>query len=368
MTNNNINILVCPLDWGLGHATRCVPLIRKFIAAGANVIIGADNRPLAFLEKEFPSLQFIRFQGYDIRYQGKGSMAARMFLSFPHILRRIRKEHKYLQKIISDFNIDIVVSDNRYGLWSNKTKCIFITHQLKIKCPGWLKLFEYILLQVNKYFINKYDECWIPDFKGEMTLSGDLSKNYKLFTNVHFIGLLSRFSNASLENFKCEQKYDALFILSGPEPQRTIFENIILDQVKDNTSLKILIVRGITEATESKNISENVSIINHLETNELVKAISESAIIVCRPGYSSIMDIAALGKRAVFVSTPGQTEQEYLAVYYKKKNLFFSVNQKKFNLREAIDKSRLYSGLKIKTDYKNLDERINFLLIPISNI
>ena len=356
------NILICPLDWGLGHATRCVPLIRKFIAAGANVIIGADKRPLAFLKKEFPSLQFIRFQGYDIRYPRKGSMAVKMFLSFPHIVLRIWKEHKYLQKIISDLNIDIVVSDNRYGLWSNKTKCVFITHQLKVKCPAWLKLFEYILFQGNKYFINKYDECWIPDFKGEMTLSGDLSKNHNLFTNVHFIGSLSRFSNASLEELEYEQKYDVLFILSGPEPQRTIFENIILDQVKDNTSLKSLIVRGITEAAESKNISENVCIINHLETNELAKAIAESAIIVCRPGYSSIMDIAALGKKAVFVPTPGQTEQEYLAEYYKKKNLFFSVNQKKFNLQEAIDKSRLYCGLKIKVDYESLDKRINILL------
>jgi len=317
------------LDWGLGHATRCVPIIKMFIDGGANVIIGADNRPLAFLKKEFPDSHFIKFPGYNICYPEK-------------------------------IGIDIVVSDNRFGLWNKKTKCVFITHQLIVKCPNWLKYFEYLLMKINKYFINKYDECWVPD-KENFKLSGELTKNYKSFHNLHLIGPLSRFNQYN-DDYLNKIKYDVLFILSGPEPQRTIFENIILQQLKVSCNLNILIVRGLTESSGSEKLQENILFVDHLETNQLLQAISESDIIICRSGYSSIMDIVTLGKKAIFVPTPGQTEQKYLAKYYKNKVLFYSINQKKFSIFSSLEKSKFYQGLKGKYNNEKLAERVNFLL------
>ena len=356
------NILICPLDWGLGHATRCVPIIKKLIESGSNVIIGADGRSYAFLKKEFPLLQLIKFPGYEIKYPEKGSMVLKMLFSIPRILKGIKAERKNLQKLIKENNIDIVISDNRYGLWNTKTKCIFITHQLTIRCPSWLKLFEFPLFLINKHYIKKYDECWIPDLPGDMKLSSDLSKRFNKFNNIYFIGLLSRFSNTAQKPATCINKHDILFILSGPEPQRTIFENIILEQSKKIKYMKMLIVRGITEVDEIKNISENIQLVNHLETEKLANAIKESEIIICRPGYSSIMDIAILGKKAILVPTPGQTEQEHLGWYYKQKNIYYSVDQQNFNIIDSIESSKNYYGIIVNNDVQNLNERIKLLL------
>jgi uncharacterized protein (TIGR00661 family) len=346
--------LICPLDWGLGHATRCVPVIKGFIDSGANVIIAADNRPLSFLKKEFPLLQFIKFPGYDIRYPEKGSMILKMLFSFPRILSRIKRERKYLQKIIDEHKIDVVVSDNRYGLQNKKVKCIFITHQLTVKCPAWLKIFEHIIFLINKYFIKKFDECWIPD-------SGELSAKYDRFKNIHFIGIMSRFQNDQIHSSEI-LKYDVLCILSGPEPQRTVFEKIILEQLKEIKDLKTLIVRGITENESTSEISENIQMVSHLGTHKLAKAIVEAKVVVCRPGYSSIMDIVTLGGKVIFVPTPGQTEQEYLGKYYEERKLFYSASQKKFDLLTSIERSISYSGLKIESNQEILKERIQLLL------
>ena len=356
------NILICPLDWGLGHATRCVPVIQEFLNSGVNVIIAADKRPLAFLKKEFPSLTFITFQGYEITYPEKGIMAVKMLFSLPRIFRGIRRERKFLQKIITEYNIDVVISDNRYGLWNKSVKCVFITHQLTVRISGWLKFLEYLTTILNKHFIKKYDECWVPDLQGRNNLSGELSAKHKEFHNVHFVGLLSRFRNYQEINSDHNIKYDIIFILSGPEPQRTVFENIIFEQLKKNNHFKAIIVRGITESTEERQLSENIRIINHLETDKLAQAISESALVICRPGYSSIMDLVTLGKNAVFVPTPGQTEQEYLSKYFRSKIIFYSIRQKSFSLQKVIKKAAFYNGLKIDNDNNCLRERIQEII------
>ena len=355
------NILVCPLDWGLGHATRCVPIIQKLTNSGANVIIGADGRPLALLKKEFPTLQFINFPGYKINYPANGSMTIKMLFLSPRILIGIKKEHKLVEEIIKEYDIDALISDNRYGLWSKSIKCIFITHQISIQTPNWLKLFKKRIFKLNKHYIDRFTECWIPDFKKGLNLSGRLTDNYSLFNNIFFIGPLSRFKNNNIVKSEANI-YDILFIISGPEPQRTIFEDIVLEQAIINNSLKIIIVRGITESDEVKQVSENITMINNLGTNELMDMILSSSLIICRPGYSSIMDMVTLSKNAIFVPTPGQTEQIYLAYHLKKKSAFYYVNQINFNISFAIENSKYYQGMVNKITADPLEERINLLL------
>jgi hypothetical protein len=169
-------ILICPLDWGLGHATRCIPVIRAFLGQNAEVLIAADGRAYELLQQEFPELQFIRLKGYEIRYPSSGSMAASMLLSIPKILSGIKREHRELEKIIAEHKIDTVVSDNRYGCWNKQVKSIFITHQLMLKSPFGEGLLHRIILS----HIKKYDECWIPDHAAENNLSGELSHKYPL--------------------------------------------------------------------------------------------------------------------------------------------------------------------------------------------
>ncbi len=348
-------ILICPLDWGLGHATRCVPIIRLLLKKNAEVIIVADGRALALLKIEFPDLKFISLKGYDISYSENNFMIMKMIFSIPKILFGIYKEHQALKKIVAENKIDIVISDNRFGLWNKQVQSIFITHQLMIKTP----FFEKLLHQLNLFFIKKYDECWIPDFEGEANLSGDLAHKYSLLPHTFFIGLLSRF-NAEKAN-ESNYKYDVMAIVSGPEPQRSIFEKQMLQQFS-KTNLKALIVCGKTETEQKKEMNGNCEIVSHLKADEMQTAILNSKIIIARSGYSTIMDLATLAKSAVFIATPGQTEQKYLADSLMQKNIAYSVSQDEFDLNSALKESKKFKGFNTASTTTDLENRIDFLL------
>jgi uncharacterized protein (TIGR00661 family) len=351
-----MKILVAPLDWGLGHATRCIPIIKYLLEKKCKVIIGADGRPLQLLQKEFPALEFVTMPGYNMVYPRNGSMALKIATQIPKILTGIKREHELLKRIIKEKKIDAVISDSRFGLWSKELPCVFITHQLMVKSP----IGEKIIHRLNKNYISKYSECWIPDYAGENNLSGDLSHKFPLPENAKFIGALSRFINGFIE----PKKYDLLVILSGPEPQRTVFEKKILLQVKE-VEKKILIVQGITEKNEKRKISENVEMISHLISEELQKQILSSEIILSRPGYSTVMDLAVLGKKAIFVPTPGQTEQEYLASYFSEKKIAYSVSQNKFDLKIALEESGKYKGFTEKYSGEEFKKAVDDFILSL---
>ena len=323
-------ILVCPLDWGLGHATRCIPVIRELQNHGAEVIIAADKRPLDLLRQEFPQLQFIVFPGYEISYPEIGSMAMTMFLSIPKILKKIKDEKKFLTEIITKEKIDGVISDNRYGLGIKSVPTVLILHQMMIKSPFG----ENILHRITLNYVKKFSFCWVPDLPGDNNLSGDLAHQYPLPENTKFVGPLSRFSSFSRNN-NSEKKYDLLVIISGPEPQRTVFEKMILQQVSEIPH-RILVVLGKPENNTSTTKMKNVEIVSHLGAEEMFKAVSESKIILARPGYSTIMDLAVMGEKAIFVPTPGQTEQEYLGKMYNKRKRHLCVKQNELNISKAL--------------------------------
>lgn len=358
----NPNILVCPLDWGMGHATRCVPVIKELMDQGANVIIGADNRPLAFLRKEFPALRFLPFAGYRFSYPANSNMAFKMAVQAPQILLGIQKEKKALEKIIRRHAIHGIMSDNRFGLSTNLVPSVFITHQLSIKMPERLIFLEPLINRINRSFISKFNECWIPDFGHEPNLSGGLSHINPLPDHCYFIGPLSRFADpGSGEKVPVGDQYDPfdiLVILSGPEPQRTILEKMIMAQL-GKTIYRTAIISGKPELGEQSRQSGNLTIYPHLETDRLYRLIQKAGIIISRPGYSTIMDLTLTGKKAIFVPTPGQTEQEYLAQYYLEKKWFFSTSQKGFDLVSAIRESESFTGLTFALDKSSLQRRVH---------
>ena len=348
-------ILVCPLDWGLGHATRCIPIINEFLAKNCKVIIGASGKQKILLQQEFSNLTLLNLKGYEVEYPKIGSMTLKMLLQLPKINNAIKEEHCWLDKIIDEYQIDLVVSDNRYGLWSEKIPSILITHQIFVKAPigeGWIE-------NVLKNYFDKFSEIWIPDVEGENNLSGDLSHKKPLPNKFKFIGILSRFSNHSVTSSVpplCgtyrevgKEEYDIMAIISGPEPQRTIFENIILKQV-ENSNLKGILVRGLPQTCHAELVEADkntlrqaqcdsnsaLKVFNHLETNEFLDYLHKSKVVVSRSGYSTIMDLATLGKKAVLVPTPGQTEQEYLVKYHFEKGRFYTQKQNDFDLVKSI--------------------------------
>jgi len=330
--NNNLgkNIMICPLNWGLGHATRCVPIIKALKNQGHKVIIAADKGPLAFLQKAFPNTEFIKFPGFSPTYSRSNTQVFKMLASFPRALRDFRKDHKTIETIVKNYSIDVVISDNRFGCWSKRVHSVFITHQLHIQVPGVWRWATPFINMFNNGYIRKYDEVWVPDFEHEPLLAGKLSHPAIGRFRTSYLGILSRFEPDNQEDTKKTNKY--LVILSGPEPQRTILEDLVLKQAK-KTEDNILILRAKPDSSELPgNVSDNVSMFNHVDDEMFVKLVNSAENIVCRGGYSSLMDLIRLGRNAFLVPTPGQTEQEYLAKHLEKDCCFNWCKQSDFQL------------------------------------
>ena len=325
------NILISPLDWGMGHASRIIPIIELLLNEGHNIVVASNGLQKRLLESSFPKLVFIDIVDYNINLSEGNSQIRTLFFQIPKILRAIKKEHSQLKLIIKKYNIDIVISDNRYGLYNKNVKSIFITHQTYIKIPKSISFLEKAINKINTKYINKFDLCWIPDFEGNINLTGDLSHKNNAIVNKRYIGILSRLKN----DVSPQINNDVLVVLSGLEPQRSIFENIIEKRLGD-TNYKVIIVRGIRTNKESQ--YGNIDYFSFSNTEELNKLICESRFIVSRSGYSSIMDYVKLNKTAIIVPTPGQTEQEYIAVHLSINKHFVVGNQDKFNFPDLVTK------------------------------
>lgn len=329
-------ILVAPLDWGLGHATRCIPLIHALTAAGYRVLIATDGPQENLLKKEFPQHQFLLLPGYQIRYsRSRGWLPFKIILQLPRLLHIVQWEHRWLKQTIEQHGIDLVISDNRYGLWNKNVPAIFITHQLTIKAPyAWL---ERWIQQINYRYINRFSVCWVPDMAEDGGLAGVLSHPIKKpLSPVEYIGLLTRFQRQ--ENKNREQ---ITVLLSGPEPQRTLLEEKMLEQAK-RTQQAITLVRGLPAAAEKLELPSLIQQYNHLETERLQELLLASELVIVRSGYTSLMELMQLKVKTVLVPTPGQTEQEYLAGLLHKKGYAICMHQEIFDLTKAIAMSRTH--------------------------
>jgi len=354
--------LVCPLDWGIGHATRCVPVILKLEELGFEVVVAGCGRSVEFIRKEYPGLRFVDFPGTRITYPHDNRLVLKMLRMLPGFLYGIWHEHGILKKIAEESGAALIISDNRFGCWHARIPSVFITHQLNIQVPRQLKMFRGLLQSMNYFFIRRYDACWIPDFEPHRGLAGALSHPGRLPGRAHYIGILSRFSgHPSPYADSVKHDFDLLVMLSGPEPQRTILEEKILRQLV-SINMQVAMVRGMPESDEAYVLDNRIHVFAHLDTTRLRELIQRSGLVISRSGYSSIMDIVTLGKRAIFIPTPGQTEQEYLSRYLMEKKIYFSVDQDNFDLLYAIEMSKNYPGMVLQNDHRLLEEQIRKLM------
>lgn len=327
-------VLVCPLDWGLGHATRCIPIIRELLDAGAQVILASDGPQLKLLREEFPGLEWSEFPGYKVTYSKKSGAAWHTLFYAPVLLYRIFREHESLKKLIRETKAEAVISDNRYGLWNKQVRTVFITHQLNVIAPGLLRFSNPLLRKLTRIFIRLYDECWIPDSEGEDNLSGILSHGFPVPPNVRYIGLLSRFDKP--QTTLKDPHYDLLALVSGPEPQRSLFEDSLLARLPAGDR-KCLLVKGIPGNSEITHLRKNLDTVNHLSAGRLQAILAQKPIVISRSGYSTLMDIRFTGNKAILIPTPGQTEQEYLAGRLAGKNGFYICKQDENGLVKAVE-------------------------------
>ncbi len=334
-----IKFLIAPLDWGLGHATRCVPIIKYLQSIGCEVIVAAEGSQQSLLQAEFPTLKFVKLPGYRIIFStNRVKTLIKILGQIPKILISINQERRWLQNFLLNNNIDVIISDNRYGFLSKKVTSIFITHQLTIKTP-FGRIFESLLRNLNYRFISRFTECWVPDFEDAYNMGGKLSHpDIMPSIPVKYLGRLSRI----VQEGPFPKRIRLLLILSGPEPQRSIFEKILLAGLPAYKESSVLI-RGLPGEAESLvNDQENLSIYNHLPAAALNQYINDATFIISRSGYSTVMDLIGLWKKCIFVPTPGQSEQEYLAENLSSKRFCLSYKQSKFNLNTAINEAASY--------------------------
>jgi uncharacterized protein (TIGR00661 family) len=347
-------VLVTPLDWGLGHATRCIPIIQELIALEYTVYLAGSGPSLDLLKKEFPSLTSFHLAGYNPRYFGR-FMVASMVWQLPRFILSIRKEHRQVNEIVSGHKIDFVISDNRYGAWSKKVPSFFITHQLTIQMPSGLGWLSPIVNWINTRLISNFRSCWVPD-TSESLLSGGLSVNSSI-PNIKYTGVLSR-----MKPMKLDQKYDVACILSGPEPQRSEFEKLLFNQLKQ-TSYRCIVVRGVIADRVKHEKLNGIEVVDYLGSGQLNEVLAQSSVIIARSGYSTIMDLTVLKKKAIFVPTPGQTEQQYLAERLQRKMMAPYYKQSEFKLLVAMQEVGMYSGMNQDISQNGLKHFLGNVLI-----
>lgn len=342
-------ILVAPLNWGMGHATRCIPIINALEEEGYEPVIASDGVALQLLKKEFSHLESIELPSYNITYsKTKRGLKWKILTQTPKIYKINFKEKKLIDEVIDKYNINGIISDNRFGIRSKRVPSVFISHQLNV-LSGSTTWFS---SKMHQRVIKQFDQCWVPDFKNEPNLSGKLGHvtDKKDALKLKYIGPLTRLRHEDIST-----EYDIMVLLSGPEPQRTFLENILLKELKGFKG-NILFVKGVVEKEQTRTIDGQFTIYNFMQTEDLQKAINASKFIISRSGYTTVMDLAALGKKAFFIPTPGQFEQEYIAERLTKDDIIMSCDQKNFSL-DKLEKGMAFKGFetfKNTPDFKTL--------------
>ncbi len=334
-----MKIIYSLCSWGLGHATRGLPVIRRLIKDGHEVIVYTSGRSLELLKSELGSgARYIASVPYPSPYSDKIGFAWRFIKTAPKIIELIKEETKDIAKIVDENKIDLIISDSRFGSYSKSVPSYLVFHQLRFIAPLRLMPAEMLTEYYNHNLQNKFEKIIVPDY-GDNSLSGDLSHNLRYFKkeNVEYIGILSDF-----EKIETTEDIEYLFSISGPEPTRTALEKALLSQI-NLLKGKIAVSLG-KPGKFTEEVRGNAVIYSFLEKKRRDELMNRAKMVVSRSGYTTVMDVAEIDKKAFFIPTPGQTEQVYLAKHLEKAGYFHSVKQGKLKLDEDTQEALKYKG------------------------
>lgn len=357
-------VLLSPLDWGLGHTTRCIPIIRELLRHGCDVVVACNHKQQSLLQQEFPHIRYVPLKGYNMQYgKSRRRTLGLIVLQVPKILTSVWQEHRWLKRFLKDNPVSAIISDNRFGLHAPTIPSIFITHQLLVKTS--LGAFADRLTQISNYrMINRFDAVWVPDAANHNTMSGELSHPKHLpDIPIHYLGAISRLENCAGTNLQ----NDLVIVLSGPEPQRTIFENTLLKDLK-NYKGKAVLVRGLPgNAGTVDPPGANITILNHARAAQLNELFCSAEMIISRSGYTTVMDLLKLGKKSILVPTQGQPEQEYLGKHLQKEQLAYCVFQHQFSLMEALQEAAQFPFKKMDFDMEQYQHVVQEFVAKLKN-
>ncbi|MCO6463542.1 MAG: hypothetical protein J5I52_05270 [Saprospiraceae bacterium] len=321
--NENDIVIIAPLNWGLGHASRCIPVIKWLTKCCKKIIIASDGDALQLLQKEFPDLACERLPAYGIQYK-YNSIVANIAVSSIGILRAINQEKKKAEQLVKKYNATVILSDNRLMFRSSLSRNIYMTHQWKILHPN--RFISYLATSIHRYFIRQFDICIIPDYDGKKALCPALSSG--AMDNAVYIGPLTR-----IEKKEIDKDIDILVVLSGPEPQRTILESKLLTVLVKMRDQSIVFVRGV-DTNQNDFGANHIQVIDIMTGETMANVLNRAKLLISRSGYSTVMDVHHLNLKAIWIPTPGQTEQEYLGEILSQRSGYSKINQNELNKLE----------------------------------
>jgi len=345
------SICISPIDWGLGHATRCITLIKGFEKLGYQVYIATEGYHEAILKEALPSCHFLPLRGYRIRYAKWGFILPLVLLfQLPKIIYSIIHEQNWLKKAQAQYEFDLIVSDNRFGFYHKLVPSVFITHQLNLQMHfAWAtNLFQ----KLQYAWLKRFTACWIPDIEGANNLSGILANpKQKSSIPLWYMGCLSRLidtaidtsadNSSSIHGATHNNQNVFLGIVSGPEPQRTLLENLLW-KAGNALNIAFVVIAGTPSKEQPNKLLEenkNAKLYAHLAAPALVSEIKRAEYIICRGGYTTLMELIPFEKKLIFIPTPGQTEQMYLGKLWEEKNWALCYSQENFKLNIALEEA-----------------------------
>jgi uncharacterized protein (TIGR00661 family) len=347
------DILIAPLDWGLGHTTRCIPLVKKLVKRGHNVTIACNDFQKLVLTTYGLNVTYVFLEGYNVAYTKNGRLTLKIMGQIPKILNSIKTENNWVKEYVKNNKVDFIISDNRFGFYHPLVESVYITHQINIQSVA---LLNPVLYKIHGAMINNFHHCWIPDtptndYAGELSVAKNSSYNY--------IGLLSRFDGLEMPNELNQEQsfFEFAVLVSGPEPQRSVFEELVVNTFNHSDKKVVIISGGGVENTYQLN--ENIQFESLPDPARFNQLLSQSKNIILRSGYTSIMDFAILQKPLFFVPTTGQTEQEYLANFHNKQSGIGWNTQEKFTIPANDQFAKLKSY--VPTEHFLLEETLSSL-------
>ena len=329
-----MKVLVAPLDWGLGHATRCVPVVREFLNQGAEVELAVVRSNATLLRGFFQELRQRLAPSYNIVYPKHGyNMGLWLAKNGVHLRKVMNYEHRFAEKMVERYHYDVLVSDNRFGFYSRHAKSIYMTHQRRIAFPKVLSAFEPVGMLWHASVMKHFDEVWVPDLPEFPGYAAGLSHVNKSPVPVKYVGALSRFENHL--GTETPRNYKFVAIVSGVEPARSRFESLLRNVLAKVPGRHAIIlgkpVLGVKSWSEG-----NIDFHTHLPDREFAEAVRGAQWVVSRGGYSTVMDMAVLGAKCIFVPTPGQYEQVILAQDLAREGYAATISESNFSIETLL--------------------------------
>lgn len=320
-------ILISPLNWGLGHATRLLPVIDALLKDGHNCLIAGETPSIDIIREAFPNLEYIEIKGFKVRLSKSPNQLLKLLEQLPRFLFSIARDKKTVKSLISRHNIDLIISDNRYGFRYKKVSSVIITHQTSLYTGLLMCCTKPFIQLILHWWISRFDSCWIPDIDETPSIAGKLSIK-QLNKSTHKIGILSRLSLSKTIHSPLPtiDPPDVLIILSGPEPQRSQFEMMISKRFI-NSDLKVVLLQAQPGKDKKKGHLGSITFLSHCDAQTYYQLLSKSRQIICRSGYSTLMDLFYANRKAILIPTPGQYEQMYLARHMHDNFNFLVVKQ-----------------------------------------